>query len=437
MSVTEYGTPMLDGCKCGSMVGLEKVEATELGLEVTLPEFEYLRKVIILHLNGVVTSNSTVAHLHSVQQVAAKASAREGYSMAKVACTFWKGKYYFNVEGNPISFLTGQNMLGVSSLEKMIRLFYEAIELAIRAKHKKFVFPESITTAIENLDIHIHRLAFACYTPELGLKDWRNMKRFFDVLDHIYTGYAGLQKKSVKEYLGIEVSRHGEYSMLFVKRDNNVRQWSLTMYNKAIEIEETSGTTAPDWTANRIRLDLTLQSNWFDRNRCKTLAQLKKRFLLEEYHNWVYELIQRCLEETKAKYLLGFKTLDINPGRYVKAFEAWSSHADIEVTPLMHSWFLEQGLDITIPLNVHMAASSARANFKLADGANDKAILGDKTAMKRLKDKYEDGLSNGAFLPIAKRAHLIQPDINFGRFTKQETKKGLVWVDTSTGEVLS
>lgn len=435
-NIETFGTPMLDGCKSGVSMGMDKVSAVDLGTEVTAKEFEYLKRTLLSKLNGVSIKNLTTANVTSSKgKSSTKDSLREGYSMAKVSCNVWKGKYFFNVEGNPISFITGQNVLGVVNLARILDLFYREVEKSIQAIEPTFKLPPSVVKAVEDLDIHIHRLAFACYTPDLGLRNWKNMNRFFHAIDLIYSGYSMLREQSVKDYFELDVVKSGPYSITFVKKDRVSRLWSLGLYNKAVELEEKFQRTAPDWVSHRIRIDLTLHSTWFERNRCKTLKDIVRKFT-ESYQTWIYGLIQKCMEETKVRYMLGFKTFDVDPGRYKKAYDDWSNGKEVKVTEGMAAWFEEQGLDLRIPLNIHMAASAVRATFSLADGVNDKAILGDKKASTRLATKFEDGLRNGAFLPIAKRAHLLTPDVTFGRFTREKTKNGMVWVDTSTGEVL-
>lgn len=430
-----FTTPMLDGCKCGVAMEVDKVASVGLGTEVTAKEFQYLKRVFLTSLNGIEVKNATLANVYYRGKDVATKPRKDDYSSAKISCNVWKGRHYFNVEGNPISFLTGQNVLGVAHLAKILSLFYLEIERSVQTKDPTFSLPVSVKRSLDSLDIHVHRLAFACYTPELGLKDWTNMSRFFSAIDSIYAGYSKQRNQTVKEYFGIDVTRYGPYSLMFTKKDRVSKLWTLAMYNKAVELEEVTGKRAPEWTANRIRLDLTLHSTWFDRNRCKTLRELTKKFA-GSYRLWIYSLISACLDETKVRYMLGFRTIGIDVGDYKKAFTDWSNGKEVSLTPGMQAWFEEQGLDLSIPLNIHEVAGYQRSIFNLADGTNSKAILGDKKDLLRLTSRFADGLNNSFFLPIAKRAHLLQPDVTFGRFLKQETKKGIVWIDTDTGEVL-
>jgi hypothetical protein len=312
-----------------------------------------------------------------------------------------------------------------------------------------FKLPLSIRKAVASLNIRLHRLAFACYTPELNLKDWRNMRRFFAAIDVLYSAYSELKSMSVKEFLDIKVTQDGTYSIRFEKSvpinadGQQIKYWSLSLYNKGVEIEETrfvrgtmSKGTSDNWLKSRMRLDLTLFNRWFAQNNLKTVREIQERCKDIGWKEWMYSLLEDRLNEVKLEYILSFKLseVEIQKGPYRKEYDLWRKGLPVgKVSSKCKAWFKEQGLDIEFPLNLHYVIGLQRAVFLMGDGSDDTAILGDKEAIERSKTRLEDGLTNKQFLPIAARAHLITPDRSFGTFTREVRAGEEVFIDPETG----
>ena len=349
--IKSFGVPMLDGFKSGiggGLRGLDRLGATELQSRLTEAEFNYMKNVFLKCLDGAESQTATYALIRN----------SDIGSQVSLCLKKWKGEYYFNVDGNPISFLTGQNLLGTVQLVKLIATFFSTIENAIKRKCSDFELPMSIVTAIETLNIKIHRLAFACYTPELGLKNWRNISKLVCAIDSVYSAYAALEGMSVKDYLNVRLVKEGEHSIRFDKMEYKAKSWSLAFYNKALELEETGKVagSAPDWTRNRLRLDLTLSNDWFRRHRCSTLKDVRDAvFKSGGYDQWVFGLFESCLQDLKLTYLLTFNLENVRAGKYEKEFRGWMIGNKQRYTAGCLEFFLEQGLDLTIPVNIHEA----------------------------------------------------------------------------------
>ena len=376
-------SPLIDGCKSG--VSLES------GVLATKKDFQYLKHVFLKYLNGGSLKDSTGAFANVMLHG----------SMARLKCHEWGGKYYFNADGNPISFLTGQNIVGTMDATSLISKFYTGIGEAITEEYPSFDMPLSITRPLETGEVYINSMAIAAYTKHLAVKDWHRIKDLLNAIDFLYASVYSDQGATVKEWLGVRVVREGPYSLRFDKMKGKNRYWSFSMYDKISEIEEgpKSFTLSKTEFSKRIRLDLTLHSAWFSNNRLKTIRDLSNR-VHGDYTSWALSLFGSVMQKLSIGPLVGIdcKMLSsLNTEKYGKELALWKrgkpwsgSHESLE-------YFARKGVNVKIPFNVLSATALAKEAL-LADEKTRRLWI----EKKRTPLQYKDFMSLSNLMPDQK-----------------------------------
>ncbi len=191
----------------------------------------------------------------------------------------YNGGFFMNLSGNPLTFLTGRNTYGSPEADKQIVAVYKRC-IAYLESESKMEVPGNIKDAVEEMDIYINNIEFACYTIPVENKD-----KVLDAWYHVYTtGYSheGARHIPLVEKLNLKIARehktHTSVCLRILSGDGREEEAQLEAYDKADEMRSKGLEVGAD-IENRIRLDLCLTYGWFRRRqvgqrKLKTLADL-------------------------------------------------------------------------------------------------------------------------------------------------------------------
>lgn len=322
---------------------------------------------------------------------------------ARVVLNKHRKSYYLNIEGNPISFNTGQNIVGTVNMPVLIRTFYNQCFQAIQAKAPAFVVPPELQKKVEGLDIYIYKLAFACYTEKLVDKhDQTKLKELFDLIEHMYCFTVnGFNPGTFKEAVGVRVVREGPYSMHLTKvlKDRH-RVWTLGIYDKNI-LQEKMGRSISEVACGRARLDLTLSSHYLKCYNINHLATIHAKYG-HDYIGWVRKIIESILHELKLSYM--FKVaLPLN-NKYIKR---WSK--SVRISKELDTELTSLGIDTSLSYEAHALILFARATYNLDKEDIKKAIVGCTKAVKDIGMKLGNNLHNPSYFAIAGMGQKLLP----------------------------
>ncbi len=418
-------SPMIDGFNSG--VPLSELQiggVATSGLDTEITEKEY---------NFMVTTLSALPNAINMADKGWRVTVALDHTFTILGVSKSSSAYWFNVRGNPISFMTGQNVLGVVDLVDTVAAYYRAVSQAVQRLVPDFRMPLSIKRNVDNLQVYIHGLAFAAYTHRLGLPDAAKLKYLLDGIDHIYShAVPDFERSTLKQQLEVRLTREGDYSMRFDKMSGKNRYWSLALYSKWHELSQQDGSPA-DWLQDRLRLDLTLHNEWFKANAKPTLAAIHDKYG-HDLKAWVIDLFNHVLTQLQLRYVLSFRVTNLDKGKYADWFADWLHGNNEKPTVACLEWFRRQGLNVKLGAEFHGIAGKARATFTGTGEDAKLATFGDAGAQERLGSSIRDGFNNPKLLPVLKRAHLLMPDAEFGSYVLSDAGD---YIDNETGEVLS
>lgn len=390
-------SPLLDGCKIGinmtSQVGGENAEI----------EYNKLVEIFKSKSEDVFTDKNGLVGIY-VQGAGSK---------ARLSCSIFRNMHWIWLDGNPISFESGQNMIGNTNVCRQLLGFIREIETRSEIK-----LPHSVEIAMANLDIHISLLAFAGYTPDLCVKGTKNLSKFVGVVNHLYHSGSIDGTPTLEKYLNCKVRRDGSQSIRFERKSSNSKNSNgaiycvLSMYNKEIQMRPSP---VPEEIKGRLRLDLTLRNEWFRQNNLTKLHLIDSRYG-RDYTKWMVDLINKEIKETRLNYLLTFPILNkIQTGEFDKEYNRWKNGAKIENVDAIE-WFINQNLDVSLTYKAHSQAHFARTTVGVPMDIRDALLDGNPEGPKMLA-KYLEGDYNKQFLPVARRAKRLCVDQTFPRFS--------------------
>lgn len=409
---------MLDGNKSGVILG-DRVDKNQLKTEITSKTYEYLYRQI-----------TSLEHSKGKDLISIKLKLNG--SQSKVSLNKWNGRFFFNVEGNPTSFNSGQNIFGAIDLPSIIKLYYTNIGKALKKKIPDFKMPKEIRDKVENLDICVTSLAFACYSPPIpgGIKTQENL---LDAIEHIFCfSVPDMPVSTVKKFLNLKITREGNHSIRIDKFFNKKRLWSLTLYNKWVEQLEADKQVKVNWVKDKIRFDLTFHAYWFRKNKLFTLGKIHELYGMD-YMKWIDRILEKHIEQTKIAYCLGF-SLDVDKGDYQEEFDEWVQ-GDSPTDKECIQWFLNQNLDLRLPYDMHVLAILGRSTFDMDVDHARKAVLGYEDAIKNLNDGFNskliNGLNNSKFKKLQKHHKLLKSGENILCYRYEDK-----YINVETGECL-
>ena len=422
-------SPMLDKADSGLLIDTTSTE--ELSNEITPTDYNYLRRMLKKCIGFNESDDRCWAYvqMHGTQ--------------AKIGINKYKGKCWFNVEGNPISFLTGQNMMGSLEIQSMTTAFYDLVLKAIKAANPSFKVPKSILEAVATLNLSIHRLAFACYTPSLQFRNWSMVERLIHIVGEMYSVSLMYKNESytIPKILGIKVAIDGPMSLRFDAMRNEKRYYSLSLYNKWKEAIDKGKECVPE-LRDLLRFDLTLHSKWFNYNKIRTLGDVVNRFG-SNYSGWVRSLFTQALDEIRLHNIFEYPNpTEVRVGNYADWYAAWLRDECVHEIPvgnrkdpnrLRYEWFKHQGIDVTLPHVFYLVAAKARAGINIS-GEHIAAIQDGSLAARRdVARLYIKGVENPDFQRVASKVRRIMPDNNFPSYRLLRDKL----MDVETGEIVN
>lgn len=348
------------------------------------------------------------------------------------------GRYYFNVQGNPISFLSGQNVFGYSNLPDLVTSFYKACGRIMKRLWKDFKMPAEIRSTVENMNVYTSRLAVTNYSNKLLLKDGQ-LKHFYDNVEHIYSSHPdGVNRASLCEILGVKLQRDGDYSILFKKTNKYGKNvWSLRLYDKAEELRSRD-IAAPACLGGTIRFDLTLFSPWFSGHKLKTVGAIHNHVVKRHgvssnmdgiYVSWINSLIKFSVNEVKLNYIHSCRLpRPEDMGEFRDAYLSWQKGTRFSVKDAATEFFRTRGFDMTLPPAFYSVVSGAKSTFHFMGEDDIENLLNyDPDSTKKLADKLRQRFAEQAAITFSKSSdpkflHYLGWDGGF--------------VDSTTGEVL-
>lgn len=238
-----------------------------------------------------------------------------------------KSKYFLNLTGNALKFLTGSNVYGYVEADQII------VKAFIRALDGLGKFPDRIIEAIEARMINVHSLEFAVYTNEVP-----NKKLLLNDWAHVYqAGYSnskGDNHESLTDMLRIKFARaeweHKSSVCLRIwTKDGREEEIMLQVYDKAQQIRDVSEEAVPKDIKNRLRIDLHLHHGWFRRRsvngtRLKTLKDIAD--YVEKRGGWtlfVATELKYALERTCLFHMWSFDPQPIKRGTYKRGMPGY------------------------------------------------------------------------------------------------------------------
>jgi hypothetical protein len=284
---------------------------------------------------------------------------------------------FLNVQGNPISFLRGENQFGVVNLRTLIEKFYEAIEKMLAVRVKGFKWPAKVVEAIETGNVKLHSLAIAAYSQEIQFKNEEHRVTLLKLIRSLYSGgYRSWDESRLKDdvvvsdELDLECSYEGLVSLRFVKwqksKGYRTRMYSLLLYGKKEEMVS-KGKTPHKEIERRLRIDLTLTAKWLQNHHCSTLAEVEKRAHKEGgWKQFTDNILNRALEDVKLRYILTFP----NPFAVLKEIskkdqaelQGWLDGGMVK-KELARSLLDVHGLDTKLSFRFHLAALASRSSL--------------------------------------------------------------------------
>lgn len=270
----------------------------------------------------------------------------------------WRNRSFFNLEGNPISFLYGDNQVGTTQLSKLIYSVFRRIKHLLKEEHR-IQLPGIILKSVKSKEVFIHSFAFATYTNPLESLAYIGVGQLISSLAHLYQ-FVDLEKNDpyrIGDELGVRVIQEGPTSLRFERISFANVYWTLGIYDKGVEQQSKGKSILPDIN-NRLRLDLTLKANWLKKSRFKTLSDICNKYE-DNYEKWVNSLFIKALSDLKLDYVLAapkpFESVVC--GNYRKAFGLYKKGKPMGKEAI--AFFNKQGFDFSLSCRFHYVAKLA------------------------------------------------------------------------------
>lgn len=184
-----------------------------------------------------------------------------GKTKAQVLVNEFQGTYWLNIHCNPISFVTGQNVMGTTDAASIVDI-WEAMHEHVLHDCGAHLLDDEMRVRIQAQEINVYQIAFASYTKKIPMEYQQHLLGFVYGLYVRPLDTVG-EYKSADRILGLQVAQ-GEsgYSLTFTKKVGNNKRWRLCIYNKAVELEDTEKEVPIEGLRDCLRVDLTLTSQW-------------------------------------------------------------------------------------------------------------------------------------------------------------------------------
>ena len=154
----ELSTIMYDGTCAGMSV------MNGATVKINKEEYERLKKTIVAYQSFLIANNKSF-------KFKSKNSAPIKGEVVDATCVDLsvneRGEcFYLNINGNLISFLTGQNIVGLHDLGGMIEESFEVLVRVLRSRLRdpRFNFSADVWDQVEKRTIHLSRLVLTMYS---------------------------------------------------------------------------------------------------------------------------------------------------------------------------------------------------------------------------------------------------------------------------------
>ena len=344
-------------------------------------------------------------------------------------------RWYLNMDGNPLTFLTGRNVYGWARADKQIVAVFKRCMKGIedkatekaRARNTRadeLKFPQRLWDQVEQKQIHLNHLEFATYTKPLRdkkkiLNAWRYM---FSKSVHLPN--AGGKHEFLADMLNVLVNLEYENSFslstlrgerkfaadgtLEPRKVPKAKVVMFMAYDKEEELREAGQEEAiepdvevPEWEGqykyreedvpedikDRLRLEIALTSVWFSSRGIRNLAELVD-FVQRAYGGKWEQLIQT--EMTK----LMERTCLVEMWRFDGRPVLEAARQNLRFVP---------GFGETVPTEAWLSMLEARSEF----GVTKRHVI---SKLSEDKTEYLRELNRGAKLKPLSYANDIWPD---------------------------
>jgi len=342
-----------------------------------------------------------------------------------------KRNFFFNVQGNPISFISGQNVVGTPDMRKLLVRFYGDLEKAIArdAGDSDFEFGKDVWNAIFEGRLNIHSATVAAYSEKVTKPE--KLATLLAVLLDVYTGVlrSGTVEGEVTSPAGeagftctLEGSEESDLmpSLMLKEWDVSARprraKSTLTLYSKVHE-REAAGQRLSEAECEilngRIRFDLRM-SNWELQHRGlqELRAWEKKASKAGGYEELCKELITGFMERSGLIYAVSFPnpwTLKFEDSGDELTLKKWEKGEKLsERDTLM--FYYKHGVDLKRSVNFHLSAAASRVALSVDRGDVLAALKGDHSRyVQKMKRGLLDFNSNALALSAAKVVKRLVP----------------------------
>lgn len=414
---------MLDGFRGGINIDVES-----LGLEICKKIHDSLRDQLIA-AGARSLKNETTLNI-AAHGTAAMVQIREVTRIVGREKTP-RSKYYFNIGGNPVSFLSGSNVYGTYQIGPLIRKFFRLI--VKRLAEINVSIDKEIIESVKSGNISVYNVTFAAYTTylssgkpqtDLRVDDGTDpvISNAFVALSQLYNSGLPLIKQGkcrrtqLKHTLGLEVvdytppgssglaNESFQHGIVFKKYWKNTPNLGLTIsfYNKNKERWDNKTEDPIDDLRGRVRIDLMLHNKYLANTKhqvtingqsqeraIETLADLEAICTPK----WLANLFKHVIEDQlKLNHVLTCPNpWQLDKGKYKQAFKCWEQGDLDKIGNSAWDYYMDLDLNMNLSPDFYKLAMLGRAQLALTESAFLKLIQsGDDTdVMKDMKRGIE------------------------------------------------
>lgn len=408
-------TPMIDGAESGIEIGSETAYSVEVGKADFSKTMRWLQEHETAKKEGAGTITVVVEGVHENTTKAVLILKREK-----------NHKAFLNLKGNPVSFLSGQNVMGTPDLNTLIQRFYLMVERALRRDlGEKFRFPDGVSKKVAEGKVNLHSVTIAAYTPRI-LKPGK-VDKFLRLLAEVYN-------KSLSGPEGMMFSASDEAGFTCVREFSAtvpslmITRWKvddtrrsalevLTLYSKEVEQEAKErklNEVHAEAVHGRLRFDLRLTSKGLRQLRMPTLKDWAER--AARYGGWdelCFRLVRGFLEKSGLVYAISYPNvyeMEWEP-KHLEVVQQWRE-GTVKKFPKAIVEELKEvyGVDVSHSYYFHLATTAGRLGLGWTKNDIEGAMTGDvKPLLRKIEKAALDFNDNPLAAALARVAHKIKP----------------------------
>lgn len=225
-----------------------------------------------------------------------------------------RDQWFLNLDGNPLSFRTGQNVYGYPNAVSLILWAYAEVFAALA--DRGCALPPSIRgRALVGLQVHINHLEFAAATVPL-----RDKQGLLNAWKYMYgrSWHWDPERgpRSLDRMLGLRVINpeyDNSFCLAFMSGTN--REMQFQAYDKYAEYKARRNIEVPDME-NRLRLELGLMPRWFGARSIRNLWDMRA-YVETNYSGWTDFITKIMWDALDRAYLT--KMFEFDAGAALRA----------------------------------------------------------------------------------------------------------------------